>query len=127
METIRITIATPPPSLNAVLRMHHMKRVRLKHRIYWEVMGEVFSRVRKEGVPLFGGAPVKISGTRYAKLPLDPDNLIGSLKPVIDGLRHCGAILDDTADLVTFGEFKQLRVKRGELPRLELEIERNPL
>ena len=123
MKTLRIKIATPPPTLNVMLRKHHMSRSRINNRIYTEVMAEVRSQVQKKDLPLFGGAPVRITGTRYSNSPLDPDNLIGSLKPVIDGLRHCGAILDDTENHVTIGKIRQIKL-RGRVSKLVICIER---
>jgi hypothetical protein len=31
----------------------------------------------------------------YARLPQDSDNLTASMKPIIDGLKDCGIIIDD--------------------------------
>ena len=122
MKKLQITVSTAPPTLNAMLRKHHMSRSRINNRIYMEVLAEVRSQVQKKDLPLFGGEPVRITGTRYSRWPLDPDNLIGSLKPVIDGLRHCGAIPDDTSDHVTIGEIRQMRL-RGRVSKLVICIE----
>ena len=123
MKALRITISTAPPTLNAMLRKHHMSRSRINNRIYLEVLAEVRSQVTHKELPLWGGAPVRITGTRYSRWPLDPDNLIGSLKPVIDGLRHCGAIMDDTSEQVTIGEIRQMRLP-GRVSKLVIRIER---
>ena len=59
--------------------------------------------------------PVTITGTRYGKQPLDPDNLIGSLKPVIDALVSCNCLEDDTEKHVSIGEIKQKKLPKGEV------------
>ena len=68
--------------------------------------------------------PVTLTGVRYGKQPLDEDNLVGSLKPVIDALRWCKVIKDDSPRFVSIGKIKQKKLPRGEVARLELIIER---
>ena len=67
---------------------------------------------------------VTITGTRWGEQPLDPDNLIGSLKPVIDALVLCWVFEGDTEKHVSIGEIKQKKLPKGEVARLELTIER---
>ena len=95
-------IMPPPPSPNVTLRMNWHKRHKIFLDIYWQVRtcvrygGDTFTR------------RVLITAERFSRGKLDPDNLIGSLKPVIDGLRHCGVIADDTAQHVRLGEIDQV-------------------
>ena len=42
---------------------------------------------------------------------LDPDNLVGSVKPVLDALRNCDAIKDDTAEYLTLEVLQKVRPK----------------
>ena len=119
-EQITITISTPPPSLNVLLRMHYRERVKLKRRIRLEVFAQLAYN-RLLGISPFPH-PVKITGVRYGKQPLDYDNLIGSLKPVIDALRWNKVIKDDSPIYVSFGKIQQKKLGRGEVSRLELTI-----
>ena len=120
MKTLKITISLPPPSLNVLLNMHYRDRVKLKKRIRREVWVQVVAQERRHPL-LF---PVTISGTRWGKQRLDPDNLIGSLKPVIDALRWAMVIDDDTEKHVSIGAIKQRKLPKGQVARLELTIKR---
>ena len=115
---IHLTISTPPPSLNKLLNMHYMARSRLKRRIQTEVWAQVRQR-------RFKGTLYKalLTGTRYGPKTLDEDNLIGSLKPVIDALRWSHVIIDDTPDHLKIGEIKQIKIKPKEVARLELTVQ----
>ena len=125
---LTITISTPPPSLNVLLRMNHHQRTRLNRRIRLEVWGQLRQRRIIRPIPLFRRIvfpyPVTLTGVRYGKQPLDEDNLAGSLKPVIDALRWCKVITDDSPRFVSIGKIKQKLLPRGEVARLELIIER---
>ena len=108
---LTIIVMPPPPSLNKMLRLHWHKRNGLFRDIYWQVHAGLHRR--SDGPDCwrlrepFAGRVV-ITAERFSRGKLDPDNLIGSLKPVIDGLRHCGVIEDDTAQHVRLGEIEQV-------------------
>ena len=94
MKPLTITISTPPPSLNVLLRMNHHQRTRLNRRIRLEVWGQLRQRRIIRPIPLFRRIvfpyPVTLTGFRYGKQPLDADALIaepGEGAPVIDALR----------------------------------------
>lgn len=120
MKLLKITISLPPPSLNVLLNMHYRDRVKLKRRIRREVWVQVVAQKARHGF-LF---PVTITGIRYGKKPLDPDNLIGSLKPVIDALVWAMVMADDTEKHVSIGTIEQRKLPKGQVARLELTIER---
>ncbi|UCF38980.1 MAG: hypothetical protein JSU96_09140 [Acidobacteriota bacterium] len=84
----------------------------------------VLSQVKKADLPLFGGQQILVHLRRIGKRKIDQDNLVGSAKAVIDGLRKCGAIRDDTEEFVILGNVSQRVVKKGETPRLKVELER---
>ena len=118
---IHITISTPPPSLNKLLRMHYLARGRLKRRI----QKEVWFQVKHHRAKGFKGTMRRalLSGTRYGPKPLDEDNLIGSLKPVIDALCWSHVISDDTPDHLKIGEIKQIKIRPGRVARLDLTVQ----
>ena len=127
MTPLQITISLPPPSLNVYLNMHWRERVKVKRRIRREVWMQLLGVLK-----MYAGrvqpwtVPVVITGTRWGKKPLDPDNLIGSLKPVIDALVWSAVLVDDTEQHVSIGEIRQRKLPNGEVARLELSIERIP-
>ena len=104
---LTIKIMPPPPSPNKLMRMSYFKRHRIFLDIYWQVCGSL--RYRQLS---FSGR-VAITAERFSRRKLDPDNLIGSLKPVIDGLRHCGVIADDTDKYVRLGAIRQAGLNKG--------------
>ena len=120
MKQLKITISLPPPSLNVLLNMHYRDRVKLKRRIKREVWVQVVAQKLGPAFPF----QVKITGTRWGKQKLDPDNLIGSLKPVIDALVWNKVLQDDTEKHVFIGAIKQRKLPKGQVARLELLIER---
>ena len=115
---IHITISTPPPTLNRLLRMHYRERGRLKQRIQREVWAQVQQQGFKHAIHR-----ALITGRRYGPKTLDEDNLIGSLKPVIDALGWCQVIVDDTPDHLKIGEIEQIKIKPREVARLELTVQ----
>ena len=127
MKTMILTLEPPPPSPNTVIRWHWRKRARLFRDTAWQVYCALLQTPKgqfKTNIQYRSEyKPIRISGTRFHKLgkALDPDNLIGSLKPVIDGLVKSGLIPDDTDEFVTLGEFTQRSF--GGKPHLELRIE----
>lgn len=115
------------PSLNKQLRMHWAKRQRLNKNIAWHlrsVMGreEIAHRDRIAHVTIkvFSNAP-KTAGGRARRL--DRDNLFGGQKPLVDALRHCGIIKNDTDLWLDLGVVES-RDPVSE-PRTEIEITYN--
>ena len=98
--------------------MHYMERWRLSQRI----QREVWAQVRQQR---FKGTLYKalLTGTRYGPKTLDEDNLIGSLKPVIDALCWIQVIIDDTPDHLKIGEIKQIKIKPKEVARVDLTVQ----
>ena len=116
---LTFTISTPPPSLNVLLRMHYRERGKLIIRIRLEVWAQVHDPKRIRNA----NRQVTLTGTRYGKKALDPDNLIGSLKPVLDALVWAEVLIDDTEQYIAIGKIRQEKLKKGEVARLELTID----
>lgn len=57
----------------------------------------------------------------YRVRPLDPDNFSGSVKDLLDGLRHAGLISGDEPWKIRL-QTEQVRVSSFELERTEIEI-----
>ena len=59
-------------------------------------------------IPVSGDAHRDTMG----KEKLDPDNLIGSLKPVIDALVWSQVLIDDTEQYLAIGKIRQEKLKK---------------
>jgi hypothetical protein len=62
---------------------------------------------------------VAVRFTGFRVKPLDPDNFAGSVKDLIDGLRHAGLLLGDEPWRITL-ETEQVRVKHFAQERTEI-------
>lgn len=92
------------PSPNKSMRLHWRSRKRLWDRWAWLVRASYLP----PATPLLRAA-VRIA--RYGIKPLDPDNLVGAQKPLIDALVINGYIADDSAKHI------QLSVTDEERPK----------
>jgi len=92
---MRLEIPEATPSLNTMLRRHWSVDRRLKkhwHKLVWVALFE-----RPHG-PRARFSKAKITITRSSPRMLDPDNAAGSVKHVVDALRACDVIADDTPE-----------------------------
>jgi hypothetical protein len=92
---MRIEIPEATPSLNKMLRRHWAVDRRLKkrwHKLVWVALFEQPYGARAR----FNKAKVTI--TRCSPRMLDADNAVGSVKHVVDALRACNVIADDTPE-----------------------------
>lgn len=97
-RVIDLNIPDVPPSLNMLMRMHWSKRkklIDLWHRWIWVACSQAGVRTR-DPLPF-----AKVTVECRRKRALDPDNLYASAKPVLDGLRAHGLILDDSPSHIT--------------------------
>lgn len=91
---LEIEILEVIPSFNRLVRMHWATRRALLKKWQWLVWLEVLrSRPSMVG-PFTEKVQVKI--TRYSHKTLDPDNLHGSAKIILDALRAAKVLVDDT-------------------------------
>ncbi len=67
-------------------------------------------------------APVRVRFTGHRVRPLDPDNFAGSVKDLLDGLRHAHIIAGDEPWRITL-ETRQEKVKSYAEERTVIEIE----
>jgi len=89
---MRIFLPKLTPSLNVSIREHWSKRRREKHGWVWMLI----SAVGQDQGPFS-----RIGITRVSKGVLDPDNLSGGCKQILDAIRDLGWIADDDAKSVT--------------------------
>lgn len=116
---IRLRISRVPASPNELLGFHW--RYRKKNCDLWQ--REVYYALVQAGhrnlIP-YGRAQVSID--RHSHGELDPDNLIGSVKPILDALRYAHVLVDDSpAHLVL--KVTQRRCPRKAAPQTLIEIQ----
>ncbi len=105
-----------PPSLSN-LRIHWSRRAPLMREFRETTFYEARKRYKKPTEPF---ERVRIDGHFFGWNRRDPDNLISSLKPIIDGLVDAGFIVDDSQEHLELGTFGQ-EIDRTH-QRLELTI-----
>lgn len=93
--TLQIPLVVPSPNLwvRAHWRRYQSIKTQWCEEIAFAVLG--LGAQRNALVLPFEWAHVEVIS--YRKRLLDPDNLAGGLKPIMDGLRYAGVIQDDTA------------------------------
>jgi Holliday junction resolvase RusA-like endonuclease len=91
-----ITLEIPRvPSSPNMLRSKHW-RVRYRETKLWrEEIGYAVLQIKPSLAPI---PKAKVAIERRSKGIMDTDNLYGCVKPVIDGLRHAGVLVDDSPD-----------------------------
>lgn len=81
-------------------------RQQWEHDLYYGVDGATRRDQWKRAVS--GNVRVTLSATLYHKKPYDPDNLPGSLKPVLDALVNIGYLKNDSSKELALGEIRQV-------------------
>ena len=123
---LRLEVAAAAPSPNELRRRYRhwaaYKRLRedWEQRLFLAVPGRqrrAWLRMVVEKRPR-----VRVEVTVFRKRPLDPDNLTGSLKPVLDGMKNLGLIVDDSKEWIELGPTKQERA-RGMREATVIELE----
>ena len=87
-----IEVPRIPESPNELRRFHWRHRYR-HDRLWKDEVWYAVLQIKLVGAPF---PKAKIMIDRRSRGKLDPDNLVSSMKPVIDALRHAKVIADDT-------------------------------
>lgn len=114
---IRMEIPRATPSLNE-LRGRKYKNPhdyrRLRETWEWEFGCAIRRSIRKEITSSLTSHPrMRLLIVCRRKRLLDPDNLIGGLKPVIDALKNLGLIYDDSGQYLEAPMPTQQKCKKG--------------
>lgn len=96
-----------PHSLNS--KMHWTERNKWNMGWYEEVYYAMAQQRRKFGKLPYAQSRFLIR--YYLTHPMDKDNAYGSAKPIIDGLRYAGVIVDDSIRHFDF-EIEQIKIKK---------------
>lgn len=97
-----------PLRLNSTLRMHFHKR-NAYYRDWYTAVAHAVARQ----TPTNALQRARLSFIRFAPRTLDFDGLVGSLKPIADGLIHAGVIHDDNWKAVGPWQVDQAFTKTG--------------
>lgn len=89
---IELVIPRLLPSRNVADKMHWSGRHRLR-KLWTQEIGWALAQQQYRAGPF---DPAHVSIERRSPGELDPDNLTGSIKPVLDSLKANGVIVDDT-------------------------------
>jgi len=105
-------VFTPIPTLNKLLHMCWQAKKRLQDKLNLELGAFVLSQNPGEIPPGFRGAKKKrvLQITLHRKKLQDPDNLVGSCKPLIDAIKKAGLIYDDSSEWITL-KVNQIQAK----------------
>lgn len=112
---IKATIPRVPMTLNRLLRSHWTVRRMERHAWYLLVYNSIRHGPWNRLLLQRGAAPpkkrmeIKIVVTRTR--PQDPDNAMGSVKPVLDALNRLGWIVDDSPRWLDL-QFSEVRGKK---------------
>ena len=115
---IHLTIDKPTESPNELLRMHWSKRRKLQkdydNRVLLAISQTEYAIKYAEE-----GEKRDVTILRWGRNLLDPDNLVGSVKMLIDSLRHARLLWDDTPACMELDVRQKIDRKR---PRTEIYI-----
>lgn len=66
--------------------------------------------------------------TRFSTRECDFDNLVASFKPVVDGLKDAGVILDDSSKVIVRREYRHrpAKPKQGKVRIEVIEVKESP-
>lgn len=117
MYHLKLEIPELPASLNKSLRTYRHDRDRSNKK--WYELIWLLTRSKRPDLPL-KKARIKITRCYYRSL--DFDGLVGSLKPVVDGLTRAGVIYDDRWKITGKWEIDQVfrPLKNGPLLIVEV-------
>jgi hypothetical protein len=104
-----------PPSPNELRRKYRNVHAYQKLREAWErsLAYCVPSAAEQQALRHMASASrMRVKITVFNSRLYDPDNLIGSLKPVLDALKNVRFLKDDNADWLELAPVEQYRAKR---------------
>lgn len=107
-----------PTGLNKKLNQHFRKRNEENQNWHSEIF--YYTRGKQPPSPL---RKCKISLVRYCKDPLDYDNLTASFKPIVDGLKVAGIIVDDGWKVTGKWDIDQLPLVDGSNGFITIRVE----
>lgn len=111
-----IELAGVPKTLNAAYTHWTRKASEIKR---WK--NAVYYACHKEKIIGIGLRRAHLELTRYSSRECDFDNLVGSFKPIVDGLKYARVIIDDKPSVIGSPIFKWVKVPRKEC-RIQIKV-----
>jgi len=102
------------PSLNQLLRMHWAKRVKEQHKLIEIFTNAFWAQGNKYDPNLYLRDKKCVEITSFRKSLLDHDNFSGGLKPLLDVIKSCGLIYDDSPNWIELQTRQKLVKKNSE-------------
>lgn len=118
MHKISLTFHSLPKSLNKALRSNRFKNNQSNKN--WDMI--VFGTCRNQ-MPASPLKKARIKIVRHFYRTLDYDGLVGSLKPVVDGLVSAGVLIDDSWAVLGAWDVSQEFRPKSQGPLLTVFIE----
>lgn len=126
---MKFTIDGCPPSANELLRMHWAVKKRMRQRLAWQIAAAIgigkwpVEKARKRLMIEIWRAPKP--GKKLTRR-LDPDNLVGGCKILIDALRDMGLLYQDSPRWLELDEPIQHLTKENPRTTIEIVPSKNP-
>lgn len=108
---ITLSIPEPTPSLNEHKWKHWSHHKKLRR--HWSTLVMV-AKIQAGGINGHHPQHAHVAVTRFGKRSLDHDNFVGGCKPLFDGLKDHGLILDDDAKHMTLIAIQKPIIKGDE-------------
>lgn len=103
--TTEIVLPFATPSLNVTMAEHWSKKTKRRNNYQNWIIS--VTRNRHPG-------PVRFELYGHRLRLLDRDNFIGGAKSLVDALKRCGVIVDDTEQIITQPHYEQVKVMKKE-------------
>lgn len=113
--TLAFELLGLPPTLNS--RGHWRVKAKLTKR--WRLMAALTAKASRPAAPL---SKARVTLTRFSSNEPDFDNLAGSFKPILDGLKSAGIILDDKRSVIGRPTYNWEHAPRGS-GKVRVEVE----
>jgi Holliday junction resolvase RusA-like endonuclease len=117
MTSLTITLPLPPKEVRNNARVHWAKKAKAVKAYRFEAMFAALQAIAGNA-PFWKKANVRVTAYFPTARHLDPDGLIGALKPAFDGLQDAGVIENDK----NLWPERPVIVTRNKNPRVELVI-----
>lgn len=119
---VRLVVMGSQLTLNRLLRTHWAMRRRRQRRIEWELAAQLAGQRGKLQLPF---AAARIVVTRYGcGVEPDHDNLVAGGKLILDALRKCNVIADDSPGCVGAPAFFWVRARSADTQRTTIDVYR---
>ena len=119
---LRLEIIGDVPESPNVLRYKHWRTAHGAKKKWYQRIAVCVANSRLPGRPPCDHQRVKVTIRQYRRRTLDPDNLVASVKPILDGLQEADVIRDDAAPYLELEVFQCNRPKHDKPVATEITV-----